>query len=154
MKELEKVTANLIRSKITSQCKLGEENIHVTEQQQQLEELKKKLQMKTELNKRISRDVLTFQEGKKEVLKLLNQTQQLLQRQELALDRTEKELKVYGEKHQILERDNELLRQKAKGNEDRFQILERENEKSTARWKKEVAWEGNCHRELEHRRID
>ncbi|GCC34388.1 hypothetical protein chiPu_0012861 [Chiloscyllium punctatum] len=164
--ELEKVTANLIRSKITSQCKLGEENIHVTEQQQQLEELKKKLQMVSykfkiqssfipklelsrykctlfhndfllKLNKRISRDVLTFQEGKKEVLKLLNQTQQLLQRQELALDRTEKELKVYGEKHQILERDNELLRQKAKGNEDRFQILERENEKSTARWKKE-----------------
>ncbi|XP_043562334.1 coiled-coil domain-containing protein 73-like [Chiloscyllium plagiosum] len=135
--ELEKVTANLIRSKVTSQCKLGEENIHVTEQQQQLEELKEKLQMKTELNKRISRDALTFQEGKKEVLKLLNQTQQLLQRQELALNRTEKELKVYGEKHQILERDNELLRQKAKGNEDRFQILERENEKSTARWKKE-----------------
>ncbi|XP_059507829.1 coiled-coil domain-containing protein 73-like [Stegostoma tigrinum] len=102
--ELEKVTANLIRSKVTSQCKLGEENIQVTEQQQQLQELKQKLLMKTELNKRLSRDVLAFQEDKK-----------------------------------ILEKDNELLREKAKENEDKFQILERENEKSTAQWKKEEA---------------
>ncbi|XP_048463310.1 coiled-coil domain-containing protein 73 [Rhincodon typus] len=100
--ELEKVTANLIRSKVTSQCKLGEENIQVTEQQQQLQELKQKLLMNTELNKRLSSDVLAFQEDKK-----------------------------------ILEKDNELLREKAKENEDKFQILERENEKSTAQWKKE-----------------
>ncbi|XP_038663765.1 coiled-coil domain-containing protein 73-like isoform X3 [Scyliorhinus canicula] len=137
--ELEKVTADLIRSKVTSQCKLGEENIHLTAQQQTLQELKRKLQMETELNKRLSKSAFTVQEEKQEVLKLLQQTQQLLQRQELALHRTEKELKVSGEKYQILESDNELLREKAKEDEDKFQILERENEKSTAQWKKEEA---------------
>ncbi|XP_067850281.1 coiled-coil domain-containing protein 73-like isoform X2 [Heptranchias perlo] len=133
--ELEKVTADLIRSKVTSQCKLGEENIHLTARQQQLQELKQKLQMEVELNKRLSKDASAVQEEKQEVLKLLQHTQQLLQHQELALGRTERELKVSGEKHQVLERDNELLREKVKENEDKFQIRERENEKSTAQWK-------------------
>ncbi|XP_059832101.1 coiled-coil domain-containing protein 73-like [Hypanus sabinus] len=137
--ELEKVTADLIRSKVTSQCNLGEDNIHLTTQQQQLQELKQKLQMEMELNKELSKDMSAVQEEKQEVLKLLQQTQQLLQRQELALGRAETELKYFGEKHQVLERDNELLQEKAKENEDKVQILERENEKSTAQWKKEEA---------------
>uniref|UniRef100_UPI00398E8088 coiled-coil domain-containing protein 73 isoform X8 n=1 Tax=Pristiophorus japonicus TaxID=55135 RepID=UPI00398E8088 len=135
--ELEKVTADLIRSKVTSQCKLGEENIHLSARQQQLQELKLKLQMEVELNKRLSKNASAVQEEKQEVLKLFQHTQQLLQRQELALGRTEAELKVSGEKHQVLERDNERLREKAEENEDKFQNLQRENEKSTARWKKE-----------------
>lgn len=135
--ELEKVTADLIRSKVTSQYNLGEDNIHLTTQQQQLQELKQKLQMEIELNKKLSKDTSAVQEEKQEVLKLFQQTQQLLQRQELALGRAEKELKHFGEKHQVLERDNELLREKANENDDKFQILERENEKTTAQWKKE-----------------
>ncbi|XP_062917721.1 coiled-coil domain-containing protein 73-like isoform X6 [Mobula hypostoma] len=137
--ELEKVTADLIRSKVTSQYNLGEDNIHLTTQQQQLQELKQKLQMEMELNKKLSKDMSAVQEEKQEVLKLLQQTQQLLQRQELALGRAETELKYFGEKRQVLERDNELLQKKAKENEDKVQILERENEKSTAQWKKEEA---------------
>ncbi|XP_078271692.1 coiled-coil domain-containing protein 73 isoform X2 [Rhinoraja longicauda] len=135
--ELEKVTADLIRSKVTSQYNLGKDNIHLTTQQQQLQELKQKLQMEIELNKMLSKDKSAVQEEKQEVLKLLQQTQQLLQRQELVLGRAEKELKHFGENRQVLERDNELLREKANENEDKFQSLERKNEKSTAQWKKE-----------------
>ncbi|XP_069758776.1 coiled-coil domain-containing protein 73 isoform X9 [Narcine bancroftii] len=135
--ELEKVTADLIRSKVTSQYNLGEDNIHLTTQQQQLQELKQKLQMEIELNKKLSKEKSAVQEEKQEILKLFQQTQQLLQRQELALGRAETELKYFEEKHQGLERDNELLREKAKENEDKCQILERENEKSTGQWKKE-----------------
>ncbi|XP_062917722.1 coiled-coil domain-containing protein 73-like isoform X7 [Mobula hypostoma] len=128
--ELEKVTADLIRSKVTSQYNLGEDNIHLTTQQQQLQELKQKLQMEMELNKKLSKDMSAVQEEKQEVLKLLQQTQQLLQRQELALGRAETELKYFGEK-----------RQEARLNEEKQQIKsELESFKKSRATCQEVYW--------------
>uniref|UniRef100_A0A4W3KD16 Coiled-coil domain-containing protein 73 n=1 Tax=Callorhinchus milii TaxID=7868 RepID=A0A4W3KD16_CALMI len=135
--ELEKVTTDLIRSKVTSHCKLGEENLHLTTLRQQLQELNHKLQMEVGLNKRLSHDVSAAQEEKQQILKSLQHTQQLLQHQELALGRAETELTICREKCQARERDNELLREKAMENEDRFQVLKGENKKSTAQWKME-----------------
>lgn len=45
VKELKKVTTDLIRSKVTCQYRVGEENINLTAKEQQLQELQQKIRM-------------------------------------------------------------------------------------------------------------
>lgn len=45
LKELKKVTSDLIKSKVTWQHKMGEENINLTIKEQKIQELKERLNM-------------------------------------------------------------------------------------------------------------
>lgn len=45
VKELKKVTADLIRSKVTSQYRVGEENINLAAKEKQFQELQQKISM-------------------------------------------------------------------------------------------------------------
>lgn len=45
IKELKKVTADLIRSKVTSQYRVGEENINLAAKEKQFQELQQKIRM-------------------------------------------------------------------------------------------------------------
>uniref|UniRef100_A0A8C8AV75 Coiled-coil domain containing 73 n=1 Tax=Otus sunia TaxID=257818 RepID=A0A8C8AV75_9STRI len=81
--ELKKVTTDLIRSKVTSQYRVGEENINLAAKEKQFQELQQKIKM-------------------------------------------------------TLERDNELQREKAKENEEKFLNLQNEHEKALRTWKKDV----------------
>uniref|UniRef100_A0A8D2PKT0 Coiled-coil domain containing 73 n=1 Tax=Zosterops lateralis melanops TaxID=1220523 RepID=A0A8D2PKT0_ZOSLA len=122
--ELKKVTTDLIRSKVTSQYRVGEENINLAVKEKQFQELNKIL-----LNIFYSVCI------NKEILSSLQCVQELLQRITQANVRMESELKALKEDYQALERDNELQREKVKENEEKFLNLQNEHEKALRTWK-------------------
>ncbi|KAM5222433.1 LOW QUALITY PROTEIN: coiled-coil domain-containing protein 73 [Hipposideros larvatus] len=117
-KELKKVNSDLIKSKVTCQHKMGEENINLTIKEQKFQELQGRLKMGI---------IISFQH-----------MQQLLQQQTQANTELEGELKVLRENNQTLERDNELQREKVKENEEKFLNLQNEHEEALGTWKKHV----------------
>ncbi|NXF46310.1 CCD73 protein, partial [Oceanites oceanicus] len=124
--ELKKVTTDLIRSKVTSQYRVGEENINLAAKEKQFQELQQKIRM--------------------EILSSLQCVQELLQRITQTNVRMESELNALKEEYQTLERDNELQREKAKENEEKFLNLQNEHEKALRTWKKD---EENMRREID-----
>ncbi|XP_032300610.1 coiled-coil domain-containing protein 73 isoform X3 [Coturnix japonica] len=100
--ELKKVTTDLIRSKVTSQNRVGEENINLAAKEKQFQELQQKIRMETAISERVQEENANIKEEKL-----------------------------------TLERDNELQREKAKENEEKFLNLQNEHEKALRIWKKE-----------------
>ncbi|XP_023612165.1 coiled-coil domain-containing protein 73 [Myotis lucifugus] len=129
-KELKKVTSDLIKSKVTWQHKMGEENINLTIKEQKIQELQERLNMELELNKKITEEITHIQEEKQDIIISFQHMQQLLQQQTQANTELEAELKVQRENNQTLERDNELQREKLKENEEKFLNLQNEHEKA------------------------
>ncbi|XP_067388213.1 coiled-coil domain-containing protein 73 [Emydura macquarii macquarii] len=144
--ELKKVTTDLIRSKVTCQYRVGEENINLTAKEQQLQELQQKIRMETDINKKLSEENEHIKEEKQATLSSLQHMQQLLQRLTQSNVRMESELNALKEEYQTLERDNELQREKAKENEEKFLNLQNEHEKALRMWKKD---EENVRREMD-----
>ncbi|OPJ73963.1 coiled-coil domain-containing protein 73 isoform B [Patagioenas fasciata monilis] len=109
--ELKKVTTDLIRSKVTSQYRVGEENINLAAKEKQFQELQQKIRMETAVSKKVQEENAHIKEEKL-----------------------------------TLERDNELQREKAKENEEKFLNLQNEHEKALRTWKKD---EENMRREID-----
>ncbi|XP_017833482.3 coiled-coil domain-containing protein 73 isoform X1 [Callithrix jacchus] len=137
-KELKKVASDLIKSKVTCQYKMGEENINLTVKEQKLQELQERLNMELELNEKINEDIAHIQEEKQDIIISFQHMQQLLQQQIQANTEMEAKLKVLKEDNQTLERNNELQREKVKENEEKFLSLQNEHEKALGTWKRHV----------------
>ncbi|XP_069888750.1 coiled-coil domain-containing protein 73 [Dipodomys merriami] len=135
-KELKKVASDLIKSKVTCQCKMGEENISLTIKEQKCEELQERLNVELELNKKINEEISCIQEEKQDIIISFQHMQQLLQQQIKANAEINAELKILRENNQTLERDNELQREKVKENEEKFLNLQNEHEKELGTWKR------------------
>ncbi|NXP56170.1 CCD73 protein, partial [Heliornis fulica] len=135
--ELKKVTTDLIRSKVTSQYRVGEENINLAAKEKQFQELQQKIRMEAVLSKKVQEENTLIKEEKLEILSSLQCVQELLQRITQTNVRMESELKALKEDYQTLERDNELQREKAKENEEKFLNLLNEHEKALRTWKKD-----------------
>ncbi|XP_027591568.2 coiled-coil domain-containing protein 73 isoform X1 [Pipra filicauda] len=144
--ELKKVTTDLIRSKVTSQYRVGEENINLAAKEKQFQELQQKIRMETAVSKKIQEENTHIKEEKLEILSSLQCVQELLQRITQMNARMESELNALKEEYQALERDNELQREKAKENEEKFLNLQNEHEKALRTWKKD---EENMRREID-----
>ncbi|NXP07859.1 CCD73 protein, partial [Thinocorus orbignyianus] len=144
--ELKKVTTDLIRSKVTSQYRVGEENINLAAKEKQFQELQQKIRMETAISKKVQEENTHIKEEKLEILSSLQCVQELLQRITQTNARMESELNALKEEYQTLERDNELQREKAKENEEKFLNLQNEHEKALRTWKKD---EENMRREIE-----
>ncbi|NXL99436.1 CCD73 protein, partial [Tyrannus savana] len=144
--ELKKATADLIRSKVTSQYRLGEENINLAAKEKQFQELQQKIRMETAVSKKVQEENTHIKEEKLEILSSLQCVQELLQRTTQTNARMESELNALKEEYQALERDNELQREKAKENEEKFLNLQNEHEKALRTWKKD---EENMRREID-----
>ncbi|KFQ94206.1 Coiled-coil domain-containing protein 73, partial [Nipponia nippon] len=144
--ELKKVTTDLIRSKVTSQYRVGEENINLAAKEKQFQELQQKIRMVTAVSKKVQEENTHIKEEKLEILSSLQCVQELLQRITQANVRMESELNALKEEYQTLERDNELQREKAKENEEKFLNLQNEHEKALRTWKKD---EENMRREID-----
>ncbi|OPJ73962.1 coiled-coil domain-containing protein 73 isoform A [Patagioenas fasciata monilis] len=144
--ELKKVTTDLIRSKVTSQYRVGEENINLAAKEKQFQELQQKIRMETAVSKKVQEENAHIKEEKLEILSSLQCVQELLQRITQTNVRMESELKALKEEYQTLERDNELQREKAKENEEKFLNLQNEHEKALRTWKKD---EENMRREID-----
>ncbi|NXI70836.1 CCD73 protein, partial [Anseranas semipalmata] len=143
--ELKKVTTDLIRSKVTSQCRVGEENINLAAKEKQFQELQHKIRMEAAISKKVKEENAQIKEEKLEILSSLQCVQELLQRITQTNARMESELNALKEEYQTLERDNELQRQKAKENEEKFLNLQNEHEKALRTWEKN---EENMRREM------
>ncbi|NWW00670.1 CCD73 protein, partial [Machaerirhynchus nigripectus] len=143
--ELKKVTTDLIRSKVTSQHRVGEENINLAVKEKQFQELQQKIRMETAVSKKVQEENSHIKEEKLEILSSLQCVQELLQRITQTNVRMESELNALKEDYQALERDNELQREKAKENEEKFLNLQNEHEKALRTWKKD---EENMRREI------
>ncbi|NWV82908.1 CCD73 protein, partial [Dasyornis broadbenti] len=143
--ELKKVTTDLIRSKVTSQYRVGEENINLAVKEKQFQELQQKIRMETAVSKRVQEENIHIKEEKLEILSSLQCVQELLQRITQTNVRMESELNALKEDYQALERDNELQREKAKENEEKFLNLQNEHEKALRTWKND---EENMRREI------
>nr|KAF6464375.1 coiled-coil domain containing 73 [Rousettus aegyptiacus] len=137
-KELKEVTSDLIKSKVTCQYKMGEENINLTIKEQKFQELQERLNMELELNKKINEEITHIQEEKQGIIISFQHMQQLLQEQTQANTELEAELKGLRENNQTLERDNELQREKVKENEEKFLNLQNEHERALGTWRKHV----------------
>uniref|UniRef100_A0A8C9MZM3 Coiled-coil domain containing 73 n=1 Tax=Serinus canaria TaxID=9135 RepID=A0A8C9MZM3_SERCA len=137
--ELKKVTTDLIRSKVTSQYRVGEENINLAVKEKQFQELQQKIRMVfwilNKLKNKILLNIFYSVCINKEILSSLQCVQELLQRITQTNVRMESELKALKEDYQALERDNELQREKAKENEEKFLNLQNEHEKALRTWK-------------------
>ncbi|KFV08078.1 Coiled-coil domain-containing protein 73, partial [Tauraco erythrolophus] len=144
--ELKKVTTDLIRSKVTSQYRVEEENINLAAKEKQFQELKQKIGMETAVRKKVEEENIHIKEEKLEILSSLQCVQELLQRISQTNVRMESELNALKEEYQTLERDNELQREKAKENEEKFLNLQNEHEKALRTWKKD---EENMRREID-----
>ncbi|NXI47115.1 CCD73 protein, partial [Galbula dea] len=144
--ELKKVTTDLIRSKVTSQHRAGEENINLAAKEKQFQELQQKMRMETAVTKKVQEENTHIKEEKLEILSSLQRVQELLQRVTQTNVKLESELKALKEEYQTLERDNELQREKAKENEEKFLSLQDEHEKALRTWKKD---EENMRREID-----
>ncbi|KAM6204957.1 coiled-coil domain-containing protein 73 [Sarcoramphus papa] len=144
--ELKKVTTDLIRSKVTSQYRVGEENINLAAKEKQLQELQQKIRMETAVSKKVQEENTHIKEEKLEILSSLQCVQELLQRITQTNVRMGSELNALKEEYQTLERDNELQREKAKQNEEKFLNLQNEHEKALRTWKKD---EENMRREID-----
>ncbi|KAM6069856.1 coiled-coil domain-containing protein 73 isoform 3-T3 [Theristicus caerulescens] len=144
--ELKKVTTDLIRSKVTSQYRVGEESINLAAKEKQFQELQQKIRMETAVSKKVQEENTRIKEEKLEMLSSLQCVQELLQRITQTNVRMESELNALKEEYQTLERDNELQREKAKENEEKFLNLQNEHEKALRTWKKD---EENMRREID-----
>ncbi|KFV64329.1 Coiled-coil domain-containing protein 73, partial [Dryobates pubescens] len=144
--ELKKVTTDLIRSKVTSQYRVGEENINLAAKEKQFQDLQQKIRMETAVTKKVQEENTHIKEEKLEILSSLQCVQELLQRVTQTNVRIESELNALKEDYQTLERDNELQREKAKENEEKFLNLQNEHEEALRTWKKD---EENMRREIE-----
>ncbi|NWX63613.1 CCD73 protein, partial [Promerops cafer] len=143
--ELKKVTTDLIRSKVTSQYRVGEENINLAMKEKQFQELQQKIRMETAVSKKVQEENTHIKEEKLEILSSLQCVQELLQRITQTNARMESELNALKEDYQALERDNELQREKAKENEEKFLNLQNEHEKALRTWKND---EENMRKEI------
>ncbi|XP_051476551.1 coiled-coil domain-containing protein 73 [Apus apus] len=144
--ELKKVTTDLIRSKVTSQYRVGEENINLAAKEKQFQELQQKIRMETAVGKKVQEENAHIKEEKLEILSSLQCVQELLQRTTQMNVRMESELNALKEEYQTLERDNELQRDKAKENEEKFLNLQNEHAKALRTWKKN---EENMRKEID-----
>uniref|UniRef100_A0A2K6MXL9 Coiled-coil domain containing 73 n=1 Tax=Rhinopithecus bieti TaxID=61621 RepID=A0A2K6MXL9_RHIBE len=148
-KELKKAASDLIKSKVTCQYKMGEENINLTIKEQKFQELQERLNMELELNKKINEEITRIQEEKQDIIISFQHMQQLLQQQIQANTEMEAELKMLKENNQTLERDNELQREKVKENEEKFLNLQNEHEKALGTWKRHVRLLNKTHIKLQ-----
>ncbi|XP_062403400.1 uncharacterized protein LOC134094044 [Sardina pilchardus] len=135
--EVERLHSELITARVSSAYQSGEESSSLRERERQIQQLQQRLQMEMELNKKLQYDNDAAHLEKQGVMNSLQQAQQLLHTQTLALSRSEAELLTQREEYQALKRQHELVLEEAKGKEERFGRLKEECKNDNILWEKE-----------------
>ncbi|CAK7307988.1 Coiled-coil domain-containing protein 73 [Vulpes lagopus] len=134
--ELKKVTSDLIKSKVTCQHKMGEENIHLTVKEQKFQELQERLNMTLERDNELQREKI--KENEEKFLNLQNEHEKALGTwkkhvEELngEINEIKNELSSLKETHKLQEHYNELCDQKKFEEDKKFQNLPEVNTKNS-----------------------
>ncbi|XP_038562126.1 uncharacterized protein LOC119893839 isoform X2 [Micropterus salmoides] len=133
-KELEEVSTKLIKTKMAS---ARHDKTHSpTGGEQRIQHLKLKLNMETEINKKLVEENVAVRAEKQEVMRSLQHTQQLMLSQTQAVSRVELELQTQREQYQGLKQEHRV---KSKAMEDKVAQLMESYAASKTSWDKEKA---------------
>ncbi|XP_026991129.2 myosin-3 isoform X2 [Tachysurus fulvidraco] len=119
-KDVERLNSELVKSKVVSICRSGDKSAYCLLKAQELQELKHRLTVETELNKKMRNEIAVERAEKKELMHTLQHAQELLQTQTQAVSRTEQQLHIHTEEYQVLKREHEMVREMSKEKEDRL----------------------------------
>ncbi|KAF4094333.1 hypothetical protein AMELA_G00014030 [Ameiurus melas] len=119
-KDVERLNNELVKSKVESICRSGDESSSYLLKDQQMQELKQKLIVETELNKKLRNEIAVERAEKQELMSSLQHAQWLLQTQTQTVSRTEQQLLIHTEEYQVLKREHEMVRERSKEKEDRL----------------------------------
>ncbi|XP_058622833.1 coiled-coil domain-containing protein 73-like isoform X3 [Onychostoma macrolepis] len=136
--DLERINKELVTFKVSSVCKPGEERLQNVLKEQEFQLLQHKLLVETEFNKKLRNEMATERAEKQEVLRSLNHSQSLLQRQTEALSRAEQEFRELREEYQVLKTEHELNQERTKEKDGSFVRLRDEYQNSKLTWEKEI----------------
>ncbi|XP_022539548.2 coiled-coil domain-containing protein 73 isoform X1 [Astyanax mexicanus] len=119
-RDLERLNSEMVKYKVVSICRSGEEDSHILVKEQQIQELTQKLLVETEVNKKLrnENDVQTAE--KQKLMSSLQHAQWLLQVQTKAVCRTEQQLLTHTEEYKVLKREHEMIQERSKEKEDRL----------------------------------
>ncbi|XP_035520300.1 uncharacterized protein LOC118330032 [Morone saxatilis] len=141
-KELEEVSNKLIKAKMSS---VRHDKTHSpTGREQRIQQLHLKLNMETEMSKKLGEENVALRAEKLEVMRSLQHTQQLLLSQTQTVSRVELELQTQREQYQALKQEHEVMRKKSKAAEDKVAQLMESYAAFKTNWDKEKAMLQDC----------
>ncbi|KAJ8248943.1 hypothetical protein GJAV_G00229470 [Gymnothorax javanicus] len=135
--DVEKANSEVIKGKVFSACKSGDEVSTDAIKQQEMQQLQHRLNVETEMNKQLMRENAAAMAEKKEVVHSLRQTMLLLQAQTVALSQTEQALSAQREEHQALKREHKLFQEKIQEKRGQIDSLMEDHNRTKAEWKNE-----------------
>ncbi|XP_072520384.1 coiled-coil domain-containing protein 73 isoform X1 [Salminus brasiliensis] len=100
-KDLERLNSEMVKYKVVSICRSGQENSDFLVKEQQIKELTQKLNVETEVNKKLRNENDVERAEKQKLMSSLQHAQWLLQVQTQAVCRTEQQLLTHTEEYQM-----------------------------------------------------
>ncbi|XP_060892975.1 uncharacterized protein LOC132973503 [Labrus mixtus] len=136
-KGLEEVSSKLIKTNMSTFRNDKTQNPTGTERC--LQQLHQKLNMETEVVRKIREENLGLREDKQEVMRSLQHTHQLLLSQTQTVSKVEMELQTCKQQYQDLKQEHELMQEKSKAMENKVAHLMESSISSKTSWDKEKA---------------
>ncbi|XP_033940203.1 coiled-coil domain-containing protein 73 isoform X2 [Pseudochaenichthys georgianus] len=136
-KEVEEVSNKLIKAKMSS---VRHDQAHSpTGREQRVQQLQQKLNMETEMNKKLREENEAVRAEKQEVMRAMQHAQQLLLCQTQTVSRVDLEMKTQREQQQAHKQEHRAMREKSKALEDKAARLMESYTASQNSWDKEKA---------------
>ncbi|XP_076878284.1 coiled-coil domain-containing protein 73 isoform X3 [Brachyhypopomus gauderio] len=131
--DVQRLNSELVKCKVLSVCRPGEESSHQILKDQHLQELQQRLTVETELNKKLTNEIAVERTHRQELLSSLQHAQSLLQTESQALSRTEQQLFRHTEEFQVFKCEHEMIQKRGqdKGDELVQQIEEYKHSQTT-----------------------
>ncbi|XP_034094542.1 coiled-coil domain-containing protein 73-like [Gymnodraco acuticeps] len=136
-KEVEEVSNKLIKAKMSSVR--HDQAQSPTGREQHFQQLHQKLNMETEMNKKLREENEAVRAEKQEVMRAMQHAQQLLLCQTQTVSRVDLEMKTQREQQQALKQEHRAMREKSKALEDKVARLMESYMASQNSWDKEKA---------------
>ncbi|XP_033997486.1 coiled-coil domain-containing protein 73-like [Trematomus bernacchii] len=136
-KEVEEVSNKLIKAKMSSVR--HDQAQSPTGREQHFQQLHQKLNMETEMNKKLREENEAVRAEKQEVMRAMQHAQQLLLCQTQTVSRVDLEMKTQREQQQALKQEHRAMREKSKALEDKAARLMESYTASQNSWDKEKA---------------
>ncbi|XP_047452661.1 coiled-coil domain-containing protein 73-like [Mugil cephalus] len=134
-KELDEVKNKLVKVKMASVR--YEKTQSPPGREIEIQQLQHRLKMETEMNKKLREENESERAEKKEMMRSLQKTQQLLLSQTQTVRRGEQELQTQRQMYQALKQEHEVMREKSKATEDEVAQLKESFAVSQTSWDKE-----------------
>ncbi|XP_036423824.1 myosin-13-like [Colossoma macropomum] len=137
-KDVERLNGEMVKCKVASIHRSGEESSNCLLREQQIQELQQRLIVEKELNKKLRNENAVELAEKQKLMSSLQHAQWLLQTQTQAVCRTEQQLLTHTEEYQVLKREHEMSQERSKEKEDSLMQVIEEYKNSRLTLEKEV----------------